>query len=92
MGTSGNRVGYKVFSFGTTVRNPKRNEEFLEALIPFDKKVMDDKNLGEYYAYLLKKGIYQANNISEEIKQKWNNYVKCMLNKDILQLIWNIHF
>jgi len=73
MGTSGNRIGYKVFSFGTTVRNPKRNEEFLQALIPFDNKVMDDQLLGEYYAYLLKKGIYQANNISASIKKKWED-------------------
>jgi len=86
MGTSGNRVGYKVFSFGTTVRNPKRNEEFLEALIPFDKKVIDDKNLGEYYAYLLKKGIYQANNISEEIKQKWEDDID-LTEEEIEQII-----
>ena len=36
MGTSGNRPGYKVFSISTTIRNPKRNADFLTAFQAFD--------------------------------------------------------
>ena len=43
MSRSGNQPGYKVFSISTTIRNPKRNTEFLEVLKLFDDMDSDDK-------------------------------------------------
>lgn len=45
MGTSGARIGYKIFSINTTIRNPKRNFDFLEAFSKYDGKVMNNANL-----------------------------------------------
>lgn len=70
MGTSGARKGYKIFSINTTIRNPKRNTDFLIAFKKFDGQLMDDNNLYLYLFELVKKGIYQFTNVSETIKNK----------------------
>lgn len=70
MGTSGARKGYKIFSINTTIRNPKRNTDFLISFQKFDGKLMDDNNLYLYLFELVKKGIYQFTNVSEIIKNK----------------------
>lgn len=70
MGTSGARTGYKIFSINTTIRNPKRNYEFLEAFSKYDGKVMDSTNLYNYLFDLVKKGIYQFTNIPQNVKAK----------------------
>ena len=70
MGTSGARKGYKIFSINTTIRNPKRNTDFLIAFKKFNGKLMDDNNLYLYLFELVKKGIYQFTNVSEAIKNK----------------------
>ena len=72
-GRSGNRKGFKVFSINTTIRNPKRNRDFLTLFQPFDGKVFDDECSYAYLYELIKKGIYQVSDISSEIKEKWNN-------------------
>lgn len=70
MGTSGARTGYKIFSINTTIRNPKRNFDFLDAFRKFDGKVMDSTNLYNYFFELVKRGIYQFTNIPQAVKDK----------------------
>lgn len=69
-GTSGARKGYKVFSINTTIRNPKRNTEFLEVFKRFDGCVMDDLNLYNYLFALVQKGIYKFSKIPTSVKEK----------------------
>lgn len=73
MGTSGARTGFKIFSINTTIRNPKRNFDFLEAFKKFDSKVMDDTNLYNYLFELVKRGVYQFTNVSQSVKDKLNS-------------------
>jgi len=75
MGTSGNRPGYKIFSFNTSVRNPKRNEDFLKAFIRFDGQVFDKYASHAYLCELVKLGVYKFVNVSEDIKYKWDNNI-----------------
>lgn len=70
MGTSGNRPGNKVFSISTTVRNPQRNIDFLEAFKPFVGLTLTNDILYKFMFELVKKGIYQFNKLSEEVKTK----------------------
>lgn len=73
MGTSGNRVGFKVFSINTTVRNPQRNLEFLEHFQKFNGLVFDNKVKMLYLIELVKNGVYKFSNISNTIKEKLDN-------------------
>lgn len=73
MGTSGNRVGFKVFSINTTVRNPQRNLEFLEHFQKFNGLVFDSKVKMLYLIELVKNGVYKFSNISSTIKEKLDN-------------------
>lgn len=70
MGTCGARKGYKIFSINTTIRNPKRNFDFLQSFKKFDGQIMDDINLYKYFFELVKNGIYKFSNISESVKAK----------------------
>lgn len=70
MGTSGARRGYKIFSINTTIRNPKRNFDFLDVFQKYDGEMMDSTNLYRYFFDLVKKGIYQFNNIPQNVKDK----------------------
>ncbi|MDD4575231.1 MAG: AlwI family type II restriction endonuclease [Bacteroidales bacterium] len=71
MGTSGNRKGYKIFSINTTIRNPKRNVEFLKAFLPYNnKKISPNEMAGGYLYSLVKNGIYSFLNVSQSIKDK----------------------
>lgn len=70
MGTSGNRPSNKVFSISTTIRNPKRNTDFLNAFKPFSGKVLDDNNMNRFMYELVKKGIYKFSNLTEQVKTK----------------------
>ena len=72
-GTSGNRQGNKIFSFNTSVRNPKRNDEFLKAFVSFEGKVFDADASHSYLCELVKRGIYQFMIVPDYIKQKWDN-------------------
>ena len=73
MGTSGNRIGYKVFSINTTVRNPQRNLEFLEHFQKFNGFVFDEKVKMLYLIELVKNGVYKFSNLSNSIKEKLLN-------------------
>lgn len=70
MGTSGNRPGNKVFSISTTIRNPKRNTDFLEAFQPFEGKILNDTDMYLFMFELVKRGIYRFTKISETVKKK----------------------
>ena len=70
MSTSGNRTGYKIFSINTTVRNPKRNIDFLIHFKKFNGKIMNRENLLLYLIELVKNGIYKFTNIPINIKNK----------------------
>ena len=70
MGTSGNRPGNKVFSISTTIRNPKRNTDFLEAFQPFEGRVLSDTDMYFFMFELVRRGIYKFTNLSEQIKAK----------------------
>lgn len=72
-GTPGNRPGYKIYSINTTVRNPKRNLEFLQVFLPYDGKPFDSFAKEKYLAECVKRGVYRFTNIDESIKYKLNN-------------------
>ena len=76
MGRAGNRTGYKVFSFNTTIRNPGRNYYFLRVFEDFDGQVMDDKNLRKYLIELVRKGYYRMNIVSSTIRYKFENDIE----------------
>lgn len=71
MGTAGNRKGYKAYSINTTIRNPRRNEDFLKPLIDFEQAIFDSAAKFEYYKTLIKNGTYKFSNLPIEIKQKY---------------------
>lgn len=75
-GTSGNRPGYKIYSINTTVRNPKRNIEFLEVFLPYDGKPFDSDAKHRYLAECVKRGVYRFTNIDESIKYKLDNDIE----------------
>lgn len=75
-GTSGNRQGYKVFSINTTIRNPKRNRDFLSIFEPFNGEIFDEKTAYNYLYRLIKYGVYRVSDISSEIQQKWENDIE----------------
>lgn len=85
-GTSGNRPGYKIFSFNTSVRNPKRNEEFLKAFIKFDGKTFDKNASHAYLCELVRGGIYQFTSVPENIKKKWEANID-LTNEEVQKLI-----
>lgn len=72
-GTSGNRNGYKVFSINTTIRNPKRNRDFLVVFSQFNGKTFDEQVSYNYLYELIRHGIYRVSDISTEVQQKWEN-------------------
>ena len=73
MGTSGNRKGFKVFSINTTVRNPKRNTEFLKYFQEFDGKDFTKELSEKYFFNLIKYGVYRVTDIPESVKNKMEN-------------------
>lgn len=75
-GTSGNREGYKVFSINTTIRNPKRNRDFLSIFEPFNGEAFDEQISYNYLYELIKYGVYRVSDISSEIQQKWENDIE----------------
>ncbi len=73
MGTSGNREGYKVFSINTTVRNPKRNTDFLKYFQEFDGQLFTRDLSEKYFFELIKHGVYRVTDIPESVKNKMYN-------------------
>lgn len=86
MGTAGNRKGYKVFSINTTIRNPKRNRDFLTIFEPFNGKVFDEMQSYKYLYELIKHGVYQVSDIPLEVRQKWDNDIE-LSPEEIVQAI-----
>ncbi len=70
MGRSGARMGFKVYSINTTIRNPKRNADFLKLFKKYDKLVMDNINTYKYFFDLVQNGIYTFTNIPISVKEK----------------------
>lgn len=70
MGTSGARKGNKIFSINTTIRNPKRNYEFLEVFQKYSGQTMDAIKLYLYFFDLVKRGVYIFKNIPQSVKDK----------------------
>jgi len=73
MGTSGNNPGFKVFSISTTIRNPRRNTEFLEVLKEFDDKDLSVEVKDEIYYELIRRGIYKFTKLDSIIKEKYKD-------------------
>ena len=69
-GRSGNRTGYKIFSINTTVRNPKRNLEFLTHFVPYADKEFDEVLSYQYFFDLVTDGVYRLTDIPEYVKKK----------------------
>lgn len=73
MGTAGNRPGYKVFSINTTIRNPKRNRDFLIHLLPYKDRVMDLNLANDYFRDCLRDGTYTVMDVSQKVLNKLAN-------------------
>lgn len=73
MGTSGDRTGYKIFSINTTVRNPKRNTDFLRYFKPYNGKLFTESLAHSYFFDLVRYGVYRLTDIPETIKEKIDN-------------------
>lgn len=86
MGTAGNRPGFKVYSISTTIRNPRRNTEFLEVLKKFDEKQLTAKVKEQIYFELIRRGIYQVNKIDNDIKKKYTENV-LLADEEIIEII-----
>lgn len=80
-GRSGNRKGYKIFSINTTVRNPKRNMEFLRHFIPYAGKDFDDNLSYQYFFDLVVNGVYRLSDIPEYVKKKIADGEKLTVNE-----------
>ena len=88
MGTAGNRPGFKVYSISTTIRNPRRNTEFLEVLRDFNKKELTSNIKEEIYFELIRRGIYQVNNLNNNIKEKYEENI-LLTDSEILEIAKN---
>ena len=88
MGTSGNKPGYKVFSINTTIRNPRRNTEFLEVLQDFDNKELTKDTKKCIYIELIRRGIYKVSNLESVVKEKYEDNV-LLEDEEIYQIIDN---
>lgn len=71
MSRSGNQPGYKVFSISTTIRNPKRNTEFLEVLKLFDDMDLSVVVKDKIYTEIIRRGIYRFSKLDNVIKEKY---------------------
>ena len=69
-GRSGNRKGYKIFSINTTVRNPKRNTEFLRHFVPYAGKEFNESLSYQYFFDLIIDGVYRLTDIPKNVKKK----------------------
>lgn len=69
MGTCGNRPGFKIFSFNTTVRSATRNERFMLHFEPYDGKEFDP-NFNEYFKSIIADGTYTFNKMDPSVRMK----------------------
>lgn len=85
MGTAGNRPGFKVYSISTTIRNPRRNTEFLEVLKDFNKQELNSKTKEKIYFELIRRGIYQVNKLDNYIKEKYEENI-LLTDSEIIEI------
>ncbi|SEI52333.1 AlwI family type II restriction endonuclease [Streptococcus equinus] len=69
----------KPLSFSTTLRNPKRIASFMEAILPFEGKILDNNVIHNIIKEVLKKKIYQT------MPEKQNKVLKKILNDSELE-------
>ncbi len=69
--TAGNRRGFKIFSFNTTIRNARRNLEFLSVFLPYDGKIIRGILKHQFYFDLVRHGVYKSLNVSRDVREKW---------------------
>lgn len=86
MGTSGNNPGYKVFSISTTVRNPRRNTEFLEVLKDFNHQELTVEVKNKIYEEFIRGGIYRLSKLANTVKKKYQENV-LLSDEEILEMI-----
>ena len=86
MGTSGDRRGYKIFSINTTIRNPKRNTDFLEFFRPYDGLPFTDEIARAYFFDLVANGVYRFTDIPQSVKDKIENGEK-LTDQEAIQAI-----
>ncbi len=70
MGRSGARTGFKVYSINTTIRNPKRNVDFLNVFKNYDGRIMDSINTNKLLFDLVQSGTYKFSNLPNSVKDK----------------------
>ncbi len=80
-GRSGNRKGYKIFSINTTVRNPKRNTDFIKYFIPYEGKNFSENEAYQYYFDLVLNGVYRLSDIPEYVKKKISDGEKLTIDE-----------
>ena len=88
MSRSGNQPGYKVFSISTTIRNPKRNTEFLEVLKLFDDMDLTTAVKDKIYTEIIRRGIYRFNKLDNVIKEKYEAGID-LTDEEINRIILN---
>lgn len=73
MGTSWNRKWYKMFSFDTSVRNPRRNKQFLQVLVDLnlDWQFLTEEKKRIIYCELIRRWVYHVTNIPASVKAKY---------------------
>lgn len=76
MGTSGDRKGFKIFSINTTIRNPKRNTDFLRYFKPYDGQPFTESLAYKYFFDLVSNGVYRFTEISQSVKFKIENGIQ----------------
>jgi len=86
MGTAGNRTGYKIFSINTTLRNPKRNSDFLLIFKKYDGMVFDEIVSYNFYTDIVRNGVYQLSDVPQAIKLKIESD-EILTNDEVTKLI-----
>lgn len=64
---------YKILSFSTTMRNPKRIASFLKILLPFENQILDEKIIMQVVRNLIKNRLYVPNFAYRNFKEKLQN-------------------
>ncbi len=69
-GVSGNREGYKLYCFNTSIRPPEKNIEFLRIFKKYEGKLCTDVIRIEMYKEAIQTGTLIPNKIKKESKEK----------------------
>lgn len=68
--TAGNRTGFKMYSFNTTVRMPDKNIEFLQLFKKYEGTLFDDTRRTEYYIDAIQSGIIKPTKVNFNTREK----------------------